>query len=169
MGSSTSPVEKLVRSAFSGDEVLLRSRSAVSSSRLAPKDRGGRNSASAVVATWAATPAGGTARQKMTARATDRVRREAPLRREWLIRFTGTTSQKFQALAAARLRTGILAALCFPPITGVEPTTGRAARGPRAEEHSRFWTGPAYGAYISCGGRCLAARRQGRTRTPSGR
>src|SRR5215472_6711315 len=115
MGSSTSLVEKLLRPAFSGTEAAPGSRSPLSSSRLTPKDRGGTNSASAAVVPWAATPAGGTARQKMTARAPDRVHREAPLRREWLIRFTGTTSQKFQALAAARLRTGILAALSFFP------------------------------------------------------
>ena len=62
MGSSTSLVEKLVRSAVSGAEVAPRSRSPVSSSRLTPKDMGGTNSANAVVATWATTPAGGTAR-----------------------------------------------------------------------------------------------------------
>src|SRR5215475_2040803 len=50
----------------------------------------------------------------MTASATDRVRREAPLRRESPIRLTGTTGQEFQAMAAASLRPVILASLCLP-------------------------------------------------------
>ena len=62
MGSSTSPVEKLLSSAFSGDEMVLTFRSPVSSSRLTPKGRGGTNSASAVVVPSAATPVGGIAR-----------------------------------------------------------------------------------------------------------
>src|SRR5262249_47781730 len=57
----------------------------------------------------------------MAASATDRVRREAPLRRESPIRFTGTAGEEFQARAAACLGTIILVSLCLPNSKGGRP------------------------------------------------
>src|SRR5262249_15101819 len=59
MGSSTSSVEKRLRSALPGDETVLPTSGnpASSTSRLTPRDGGAARSASAGVVPWAATPA----------------------------------------------------------------------------------------------------------------
>src|SRR5262245_52972919 len=76
----------------------------------------------------------------MAASATDRVRREAPLRRESPIRLTGTTGQEFQARAAASLRTIILASLVFQsPMLGPRsyPVSGVCSATPSSHLRSR--------------------------------
>jgi len=130
MGSSTSSVEKRLRSALPGDETVLPTSGnpASSTSRLTPRDGGAARSASAGVVPWAATPAVGR-RHRMSVRATDPIRREALRHREPGARLAINGASVPQLVSRHLEARGMFLAYRPHPTRNLQPTYVRRTDG----------------------------------------